>query len=102
MAFADLLALLRDPGDAEIAPSIYDDLNAEYTAAVEGGAARIAELETQIAELVADNQRLKALNFDLLMSADATPSEDETPADETDSIDDENAGVDSLFGEDDE
>ena len=71
MAFADNIALLRDPGDNAIAPSIYDDLLSDYDSQVslaEGAGAKVAEYEAMVAELTAlepkagEEARLKTLN----------------------------------------
>jgi hypothetical protein len=92
------LALLREPGDDGPPESIYDDLASSYTLAVDGGAARISEIEGVVAEKDAEIARLKALNFDLLMAAGSEPATEDTDDDNenpTEPIGE--AGIDSLF-----
>ena len=97
MTFDEILALLREPGEDGVSPTIYDDLSASYNSAVEGGAAALTEQssanDVANAELVAEIARLKALNFDLLMAAGQ-----ETPAvEETKPESDDEPSIDSLF-----
>ena len=96
MGFLDLISLLREPGDNEIPPSIYDDLTTEYNTVVEGSAASIAEREAANAELVAEITRLKAINFDLLM---ATGEADKPVTEDIEDVDDEDSApaIDDLF-----
>lgn len=109
MAFEDLLSQLRNPGEDGLPESIYDDLAGEYSLAVEGGAFRAAELQSQLEASGAEVARLKAMNFDLL-TANAGPAVVEEPgaaeaaADAVDEDDEDNGdgGVDALFGKDDE
>lgn len=93
MAFEELIARLRDSGDSEIPPTIYDDLTAEYTTAVSGAAARIAEKDSMIMDHEAEIARLKAKNFDLLMAAAA-----ESKPEKVDEIPEETqVTIESLF-----
>ena len=107
MTFDELVALLREPGEDGLPETIYDDLSASYTGAVEGGAAALtaqdevnqAALTAQAevssaaaAELVAEIARLKALNFDLLMAAGTETEKNETEPESTDE-----PSIDSLF-----
>ena len=94
MTFEELIALLRDPGEDGAPATIYDDLSSSYTAAVDGGTAKVAEIEAVNTELLGEIARLKALNFDLLMAAGSETSS-ETESTETESDDD--TSIDSLF-----
>lgn len=90
MDFAELLALLMEPGDDGVPDTIYDDLSLSYNDAVGSRDAKIGTQEAAYAELLADNQRLKALNFDLLMATKGDESESETETETpTDSDDDD-------------
>lgn len=103
MDVEDLLALLENPGDNEIPPTIYDDLRGAYSAMNEGSAAKVAELNATIEALTADNQRLKAHNYELLTVPPVSDNENgESPEDEdnTDVVDDSNTTIDDLFGKD--
>lgn len=103
MAFADNIALLRDPGDNALAPSIYDDLLSDYDSQVslaEGAGAKVAEYEAMVAELTETVARLKSHNYDLLMQIGTTP--DETPDDTPDDAAEESGGVDDLFTSEDD
>lgn len=94
--FHDLLGTLRDPGDEELSPTIYDDLTAEYDATESGGAAKVAELSDAIASRDAEIAALKAQNYDLLMSvATDEPADDDSPND--DEPDESGSAIDDLF-----
>lgn len=80
MGFSELLQALQNPGEDGTPDTIYDDLTTEYNSVVEGGAASVAERDATIATLSADIDKLKAMNFDLLIAAGE--------ADEPTSIDD--------------
>lgn len=96
MEFDELLALLRNPGEDGLPETIYDDLSSSHALAVEGGAALVAERDGTIESLMGEVNRLKALNFDLLMAAssddgandDAETDPTEPPGDVT---------IESLF-----
>ena len=103
MAFADNIALLRDPGDNAIAPSIYDDLLSDYDSQValaEGSGAKLAVYEAMVSELSETVARLKSHNYDLLTQVSATP--DDAPDDTTDDAAEESTGVDDLFTSEDD
>lgn len=93
--FNELVAHLREPGEDGLSETIYDDLSSSYALAVDGGAARVAEVEAASTELVAEIARLKALNFDLLMAAGSEPAVES--ADETSTESDGEPSIDSLF-----
>ena len=99
MGFIENVALLREPGDAEIPPSIYDDLTTDYTTVVEGGQAKAAELEAANAVLVAEVARLKAMNFDLL-TATGDPVDGEQVENDESGDDDDAPTIESLFTKD--
>lgn len=98
MTFDEILALLREPGEAGVPGTIYDDLTASYNSAVDVGVAAISEQgaahDAATAELVAEIARLKALNFDLLMAAG---SETSSTVEETKPESEDETSIDSLF-----
>lgn len=96
MDFDELLALLREPGDSELPGTIYDDLSNAHTSALDGGAAKVAEIESALADSNAEIARLKALNFDLLMAASASDEPDGEPDDAPDDSDSA-PSIDTLF-----
>ena len=76
MDFAELMAMLTNPGEDGIPETIYDDLSASYTEATSTRDAKIqdtsGELEAALAEIV----RVKAMNYDLLIAAGVADSDD--------------------------
>lgn len=97
--FDELLALLREPGEDGVPETIYDDLSGEYASLTDSSGAKVAQLEEQLQAQIEENSRLKAMNYDLLMSA---PSDDaDEPADDP-IEDDEPAGIESLFESEDD
>lgn len=83
MDFAEMLELLRNPPESGVPENIFDELASNVLGreqrdrdALEGAQARIAELESSQATLAADLQRVKATNFDLLMSSGAKGGDD--------------------------
>lgn len=97
--FSDLIAALRSDSPPE---TIYDDLTAAYgerAQLAESAGARIAELETANAALLAEIADLKARNYDLLVRVgDDSPGDSEGGG----ASDDERAetiSVDDLFTE---
>lgn len=92
MAFVDIVDALRSAAGegADLTP--YDDLTSSYNELETSSAAKIADLESQLAELAAENTRLKSVNYDLLMmskspvednSEDNSEDKPEYPDDET-------------------
>ncbi len=75
MAFVDIVDALRSAAGegADLTP--YDDLTSSYNELESSSAAKIADLESQLAELVAENTKLKSVNYDLLMMS-KSPVED--------------------------
>ena len=98
--FAELLGLLREPGDDPPPETVYDDLSAEYEALSGSSVAKVAELTELVQAKDSEISRLKAMNYDLLVSAPATEEQEPEPDDEPD--DDDDAGIDSLFESDDD
>lgn len=99
--FSDLIAALQGDSPPE---TIYDDLTAAYTGAVQTGeaaGAKVAELEAANAALLAEIADLKARNYDLLVrvgAGDGPTGDGDGPAGEDDP---EAISVDDLFEEDD-
>ena len=102
MDVEDLLALLENPGENEIPPTIYDDLRGAFNGMNEGSAAKVAELTATIEALTADNSRLKAHNYDLLTAppvSDGEPADSEGDSDTTETLENDTT-IDDLFGKD--
>lgn len=78
--------------------SSISEVEQEYHDFRAGSETRLSEYETKLAEREAEVSRLKATNFDLLMSSGAGSGGDDGK--ENDSRDDEPriTGIDSLFG----
>lgn len=94
--FDELIALLREPGDTELPDTIYDDLSNAHTSALDGGVAKVAQVESALADATAEIARLKALNFDLLMAASASTEPDDV-VDDSDDVSDSVPSIDNLF-----
>jgi hypothetical protein len=97
MEFSELVALLQNPGDDGLPETIYDDLSSSYQLAVDGGAASVAERDASIEALTAEIASLKALNFDLLMAANAGDSTDDTNNPTDDAPETGGTTIESLF-----
>lgn len=73
--FHEVLSSIQNwEGDERPSPDLYDSLSSEYQSLVDardGASVVIAEKDTRIQELIADNQRLKADNYDLSVRAGA-------------------------------
>lgn len=100
MDFESLLAMLVNPGEDGPPESIYDDLGASYTDATSTRDAKIGESDALIAELTAELQKTKAMNYDLMIAAVAEPEETGDDGDNTDSSDDEIGDDDDFFESD--
>jgi hypothetical protein len=98
MEFDELIALLRNPGDDGPPESIYDDLSSSYALAVDGGAASVAAVQSQLDDAVSEIARLKAMNFDLLTAVAVDDSADGGEPDPTEPPGD--VSIDSLFDKD--
>lgn len=85
MAFTDIVEALRSAAGegADLTP--YDDLTSSYDELETSSAAKIADLESQIAELAAENTKLKSVNYDLLMMSKSPVEEDSDESSEGDS-----------------
>ena len=105
MSFEDLLAQLRNPGEDGLPEGIYDDLAGEYGRALEGGALRAAQLQSELDAKAGEIAQLKAMNFDLLTNTGPRVVEEPGAAEaarEAIDEDDSDGGINSLFGKDDE
>lgn len=102
MDIEELIALLQNPGDEGVAPTVYDDLRAFHTGEVGTRDARLAELEEAAAQLQAKNQELVNHNYELMMQLGNT--NDETTVEGEDGLandeDEEDQGISSLFTSD--
>lgn len=107
MAFNDLLAALRNPGDDGLPDTIYDDIEGAYNEDIGIRDAAIAERDAAIAGHAEELQgrdseisRLKAVNYDLLMQSQTGDSESDSEGVEggadTES-DASSGGIGSLF-----
>lgn len=107
MSFRDLLTELTTPGPDGVREGIYDDLSNAYTSVetdynglMESSSAKVSELTAKLAELETTINALKAQNFDLLMQvpSETTPNEVESAEDSGDDGETE-SGIDDLFEE---
>ena len=78
MDFTEMLEMLRNPPESGVPDDIFDQLASDVLGreqrdrdALEGAQHRITELETNSQAHAAEIARLKAQNFDLLMSTGA-------------------------------
>ena len=103
MDFAELLALLQNPGEDGLPPTIYDDLSGAYTNDMSTRDAKIQVTSDDLAAAQAEILALKAMNYDLLMAAGIDNSGDtgeDVTEDETDSdSDSDEIGDDDDFFE---
>lgn len=93
-------ALTADPGDADL-NTIFADLTSAYTEDMSVPAAKIAELESALAESTAAIAELKARNYDLLIAVSGPSGEsDDTGVINSDDDDEDSEGIttDDLFG----
>lgn len=108
MDFAELLALLQNPGEEGVPDTIYDDITASYDGTVsalrdagDGAAAQVVELEEKCLALEAEISRLNSMLFDQTMNSEGEnpdDTEDDTVDNTEDEDDTEPFGVDALFG----
>lgn len=98
----ELFAQLRDPGEAGLPDTIYDDLEfaradmiAAHAQEMDGASSKIQSLESELS-------RLKTHNYDLLMStggkSEEEPGEGEGEG-EGEGDENENITIDDLFGD---
>lgn len=99
--FEELMEQFRNPGENGIPENFADELTTAYQEDLSIRDAAVAEKENLLTErqkeidaAKAEQIRLKAVNYDLLMSA-PKPGEPDTNAKPDDT--DETAGIDSLF-----
>lgn len=88
-----LIELLKNPTDDGVPASIYDDLTGLYGNVVSGSEAKVSELSAIIQGYESEISKLKAMNYDLLVSS----AGDNQTADNTADDDTEPGGIDSLF-----
>jgi len=94
MTFEEMLLALQNPGEEGVAPTIYDDLLLSYNDGIGAGDAKVSSLNETIMAQESEISRLKAMNYDLLISApsgERGSNETETEPDEPES------GIDDLF-----
>lgn len=98
MDFAELIEMLRNPGEDGIPETIYDDLANTYNHALETRDAKISEIEEINRERESEISRLKSMNYDLMMASAVNEDDGESGGDEDNSADDdEPSGIDDLF-----
>lgn len=100
MDFSELLALLQNPGEDGLSPTIYDDLSAAYTNDMSTRDAKIEVQGTDLAAAQAEILALKAMNYDLLMAAGIDNS-GESGDDETETETDSDSESDDIGDDDD-
>lgn len=102
--FEELMHLFRNPGDDGLPDSFADDLAAAHSeelsvrdAAVSARDGSVAEIQEKLNAATAEQLRLKAVNYDLLMAAPnaGTPENQDNGNDS--GGDDAPRGIDSLF-----
>lgn len=91
--FHELVNRLRNPGDAEVPDTIFDDLTTTYDTAFEGWNSTVATKDEEISRLNGEVSRLKSTNYDLLTRV-STGTE---PINGADEADDPPVTVDSIF-----
>lgn len=99
--FSELIAALQSDSPPE---TIYDDLTATYgkcAELAESAGARVAELESANATLLAEISELKARNYDLLVrvGADSPVESEQAEGGDDDADKAETITVDDLFRE---
>lgn len=99
MDFQELLNSLINPGEDGPSPTIYDDLSASYTDATSTRDAKIGETEGALAAALEELNRVKAMNYDLMIAA-ATPSGEGEPEGESENDNSDDSGDD--VGDDDD
>jgi hypothetical protein len=101
MDFAQLLAMLQNPGEDPYEGNIYDDLSASYTEATSTRDAKIEVQGSDLAAAQAEILALKAVNYDLLMAAGIDNSgesgENESESESESDTDDEIGDDDDFF-----
>ncbi|WNT44583.1 hypothetical protein SEA_TILLUMS_12 [Arthrobacter phage Tillums] len=100
--FEELMEQFRNPGDAGVPADFADQLQTTYQeemsvrdAAVQEREAKIAEFDKEREAHNAEIRKLKAVNYDLMVSA-PKPGE-KTPGEQNDNGESGAAGIDSLF-----
>lgn len=103
MTFEEMMELLRNPPESGVPENIFDELSSEVLGreqrdrdALEGAQTRISEMENAVASHASEIERLKAQNFDLLMSSGAKGGDD-SGQDNDDTDAPVITGTDSLF-----
>lgn len=97
-SFHELILQGREPGENGLPEDYFDSLQAEYDTLSEGSASKVSELMAQQKERDAEIKRLKAANYDLLMtssSGDGTGNQDDQQGNDEFPA---HQGIDSLFG----
>lgn len=100
-SFEELMEQYRNPGEQGLPDNFADELTTAYQedlslrdAAVSEKDRVLQEKDTEVATHLAEINRLKAVNYDLLIAAPkaGTPANNQEPGDAT-----EKRGIDSLF-----
>lgn len=93
--FDELLAALTDPGDDGVPDTVYDDLRSVYNDDLTTRDAKITELSEANAEHLAEIERLKAKNWDVVsqIQRDGDESENNDPND-AETVE---GGIETLF-----
>ena len=99
--FEELMEQFRNPGETGIPETFETDLTETYThelsvrdAAISERDQKILDTEKEKADALAEVTRVKAVNYDLMVSA---PKAGEPVNDNTGTGDNAPAGIDSLF-----
>ncbi len=95
--FSELLTQLTNPGEDGIPPTIYDDLSASYTDATSTRDAKITETSGALEAALAEINRVKAMNYDLLMAAGVADGENSGNNEPDNDVDNDDIGDDDDF-----
>lgn len=97
MNFDELIDLLRS---GEYPDTIYDDLGSAYKSLADSGNAALSESKLRVAELEAEVQKLKAHNYELMMSSsEFAPEVSRVDDDDDEHYEGESESFDDLFKE---
>lgn len=99
MDFAELIAMLRNPGEDGIPDTIYDDLSASYTDATSTRDAKITQSSADLESLQAELIAAKAANWDLVQQIPQVDSSDNSGENDPSETDADDVGDDDDFFE---
>ena len=95
--FSELMAMLVNPGEDGAPETIYDDLSASYTDATSTRDAKITETSSALEAALTELNRVKAMNYDLLIAAEGDNSANSSNNEEEATIENDDIGDDDDF-----